>query len=415
MQVVYERCCGIDVHKQTVVACVIVPGPEGQPVKETRTFATMSEDLEGLAGWLAGLGVTHVTMESTGVYWKPVYNLLDGRFAILVVNAEHVKSLAGRKTDVQDAEWLADLLRHGLLKGSFIPSQVLRELRDLTRYRTKLGDERKSEVNRVHKVLEDANIKLASVASDVMGVSGRDMLERIVQGESDPAVLAELAKGRLRDKQALLLKALSGRVRPHHRFMLAQHLSHIDFLDEAIAQLDQQIEEQMRPFAAALATWDSLPGINRRIAEIIIAEIGADLEPFADAEHLASWAGMCPGNNESAGKRKSGKTRKGSPWLRRALIEAAHGAAHTKGKYFQALYRRLAARRGKQRAAVAVGHSLLVTGYYLITRQTTYQDLGANYFDERNREAVKRQSVRRLERLGYQVELVPTGTPAPAG
>src|SRR5512136_3468050 len=336
MQVVYERCCGIDVHKQTVVACVIVPGADGQPAKEIRTFATMSEDLEALAGWLSELGVTHIAMESTGVYWKPVYNLLEGRFAILVVNAEHIKALAGRKTDVQDAEWIADLLRHGLLRGSFIPSQVLRELRDLTRYRTKLGDERVSEINRVQKVLEDANIKLASVASDVMGVSGRAMLDQIVQGQADPAVLAELAKGRLRDKQELLLKALSGRVRAHHRFMLAQHLSHIDFLDEAITQLDRQIAEQMRPFESAIAAWDSLPGINRRIAEIVIAEIGPDLAPFEDAEHLASWAGMCPGNNESAGKRKSGKTRKGSPWLRRALIEAAHGAAHTKHKYFQA-------------------------------------------------------------------------------
>ena len=256
----------------------------------------------------------------------------------------------------------------------------------------------------MQKVLEDANIKLASVASDVMGVSARAMLDQIVQGQTDAALLAELAKGRLRDKQDLLLKALSGRVRPHHRFMLAQHLSHIDFLDEAIDQLDQQIQEQMRPFAAALATWDSLPGINQRIAEIIVAEIGADLEPFEDADHLASWAGMCPGNNESAGKRKSGRTRKGSPWLRRALIEAAHGAAHTKHKYFQALYRRLAARRGKQRAAVAVGHSLLVTGYYLITRQTKYEDLGGNYFDERDREAVKRRAVKRLEKLGYQVQ-----------
>jgi transposase len=411
MQVVYERCCGIDVHKRTVVACAIVPGPDGQPVKETRTFDTLTAHLEALAEWLQSLGVTHVAMESTGVYWKPVYNLLDGRFAILVVNAEHIKALAGRKTDVQDAERIADLLRHGLLKGSFIPSAELRALRDLTRYRTKLGDERVSEINRVQKVLEDANIKLASVATDVMGVSGRAMLDQIVQGQADPAVLAELAKGRLRDKLDLLQKALSGRVQAHHRFMLAQHLSHIDFLDEAIVQLDQQIQEQMRPFAAALAAWDSLPGINQRIAEIVVAEIGADLQPFEDADHLASWAGMCPGNNESAGKRYSGKTRKGSPWLRRALVEAAHGAARTKHKYFQALYGRLAARRGKQRALIAVGHSLLVTGYYLITRQTKYEDLGGNYFDERDREAVKRRAVKRLEKLGYQVQLVPAAVP----
>jgi transposase len=346
-------------------------------------------------------------MESTGVYWKPVYNLLDGRFEVLVVNAEHVKALSGRKTDVADAEWIADLLRHGLLKGSFIPSALLRELRDLTRYRTKLGDERKSEVNRLQKVLEDANIKLASVATDVMGASGRAILNELVAGHTDPALLAELAKGRLREKQDLLEKALRGTLKDHHRFMLAQHLSHIDFLDEAIERLDAQIGEQMRPFEATIQRWDSLPGINRRIAEIVIAEVGADLQPFEDAEHLASWAGMCPGNHKSAGKRFSGKTRKGSKWLRRALIEAAHGAAHTKEKYFQAQYRRLAARRGKQRAAVAVGHSLLVTGYYLITRQETYRDLGANYFDERDREAVKRRAVRRLENLGFQVQLQP--------
>jgi transposase len=301
MEVKYERCCGIDVHKKTVVACVIVPGSDGQPTKETQTFETMTEDLEALSRWLSACGVTHVAMESTGVYWKPVYNLLDGRFEVLVVNAEHVKALSGRKTDVADAAWLADLLRHGLLKGSFIPSVLLRELRDLTRYRTKLTDERKSEVNRLQKVLEDANLKLASVASDVMGVSGRAILNELVQGNTDPALLAELAKGRLREKHDLLEKALRGTLSPHHRFLLAQHLSHIDFLDEAIARLDAQIGEQMRPFEATLERWDSLPGINRRIAEIIIAEVGVDLEPFEDAAHLASWAGMCPGNNESGG------------------------------------------------------------------------------------------------------------------
>ena len=346
MQVVYERCCGIDVHKQTVVACAIVPGADGQASKETRTFGTMTENWRR---WrLVGeLGVTHVAMESTGVYWKPVFNLLDGRFAILVVNAEHVKALAGRKTDVQDAEWMADLLRHGLLKGSFIPSEVLRELRDLTRYRTKLGDERKSEVNRVQKVLEDANIKLASVAIDVMGVSGRAMLAELVKGETDPALLAELAKGRLRDKQELLQKALSGRVRPHHRFMLAQHLSHIDFLDEAIAQLDQQIEEQMRPFAAALATWDSLPGINQRLAEIIVAEIGPDLSP------LRMPSTSPPGPACVRQQRECRQTQERQNPQRQSLAaprtdRSGPWRSHTKHKYFQALYRRLAARRGKQ-------------------------------------------------------------------
>lgn len=411
MQVVYERCCGLDVHKGTVVACALV-SEEGKGLfREVRTFGSMTGDLQDLGDWLAGLGITHVVMESTGVYWKPVYNLLDGRFALLVVNAQHLKALAGRKTDVQDAEWLADLLRHGLLKGSFIPSQELRELRDLTRYRTRLGDERKSEVNRIHKVLEDANIKLANVASDIMGVSGRAMLAELVQGHTSAEVLAELAKGRLREKRELLEKALQGRVRSHHRFMLAQHLSHIDFLEEAIRQLDMQIEEQMRPFAASLEKWDSLPGINQRLAEILVAEMGADLEPFEDAEHLASWAGMCPGNNESGGKRRSGKTRRGSPWLRRALVEAAHGAARTKQKYFQTLYRRLAARRGKQRALIAVGHSLLVTGYHLIRCNRTYQDLGADYFDRRDQDAVRKRAVRRLERLGYRVRLTPLQAP----
>jgi transposase len=407
MEVKYERSCGIDVHKKSITACVIVPGEDGQPAKETRSYGTMTDELMGLSAWLKERGVTHVAMESTGVYWKPVYNLLEGEFEILVVNAEHIKKWAGRKTDVQDAEWIADLLRHGLLRGSFIPSAELRELRDLTRYRTKLGDERKSEVNRLQKVLEDANIKLASVVSDVMGVTGRAILAELVQGQSDPALMAELAKGRLRDKQDLLEKALSGTIKSHHRFMLAQHLSHIDYLEEAIARLDAEIAQKMRPFEATIAIWDSQPGINRRLAEIIMAEIGVDLGPFPDAQHLASWAAVCPGNDESAGKRRSGKTRKGSPWLRRALTEAAHGAAHTKGSYYQAQYHRIAARRGKQRAIIAVGHSLLVTGYYLVTRQQTYQDLGSNYFDEHDRENVKRRAVKRLEQLGFQVQLTP--------
>ncbi len=365
----------------------------------------MSDDLLDLSAWLKEHGVTTVALESTGVYWKPVFNLLDGQFDILVVNPEHIKKLTGRKTDSADAEWIADLLRHGLLRGSFIPSALLRELRDLTRYRTKLGDERTSEVNRLQKVLEDANIKIASVMKDIMGVSGRAILAHLLEGQTDPALLAELAQGNLRQKMALLEKALTGTVKDHHRFMLMQHLSHVDYLDEAIERLDQEIADKIRPFEAQVAVWDSLPGIGTRLAEIIVAEIGADLKPFADANHLASWGGMCPGNHESAGKRRTGKTRKGSKWLRRALNEAAHGAARTKQSYFQALYHRLAARRGKQRAVMAVGHSLLVTGYYLITRQQAYQDLGNTYFDQRNRETVKRRAIRKLEQLGFQVQI----------
>jgi transposase len=407
MEVKYERCCGIDVHKKTVVACVIVPGSDGQVLKVKQSFGTMQDELHDLAGWLKEQGVTTVAIESTGVYWKPVFNLLDGQFEILVVNPEHIKKLAGRKTDVADAEWIADLLRHGLLRGSFIPSALLRQLRDLTRYRTKLGDERSSEVNRVQKVLEDANIKMASVMSDVMGLSGRAILAQLVAGQTDPALLADLAQGKLRKKQDQLEKALAGTVNDHHRFLLAQHLSHIDYLDEAIEQLDQEIADKMGPFEAQLQVWDSLPGIGRWTAEIIVAEIGADLKPFEDAQHLASWSGMCPGNNESGGKRRSGKTRRGSKWLRRALTEAALAAARKKHSYFQAQYYRLVGRRGKQRAAVAVGHSLLVTGYYLITTQRAYQDLGDTYFDERNRETAKRRAVRKLQQLGFHVQITP--------
>ena len=412
MQVQYTRCAGLDVHKATVVGCVIVPDATGSPVKETRTFSTMTGELTTLAQWMQAQGVTHVAMESTGVYWKPVYNVLEGMFELLVVNPTAIKKLKN-KTDVADAEWIADLLRHGLLKGSFIPSAQQRVVRDLTRYRTTLLDDRTREVNRLQKVLEAANLKLASVATDSMGVSGRAILQQLIEGHSDPATLAELAKGRLREKRALLEQALQGTLQPHHRFMLIQHLSHIDFLDEQIAKLDAEVAEQMRPFEAAMVRWDQLPGINQRNAQVIVAEAGADLKQFADAAHCASWAAMCPGNRESGGKRQSGKTNKGNVWLRRALIEAAHGAARKKNSYFAALYHRLAGRRGKKRALVAVGHSLLVSGYHMITKQTDYKDLGNTYFDERNREAVKRRMVKRLEQLGYEVELKPE-TVAPA-
>ncbi len=406
MEVKYERCCGIDVHKKSISACAIVPSAEGQVLKVKRRFGTMSEDLLDLSAWLTDQAVTTLAIESTGVYWKGLYNLLEGQFEIVVVNPEHVKKLTGRKTDMAAAEWRADLLRHGLLRGSFIPTPLLRELRDLTRYRTKVGDERKSEVNRLQKVLEDANIKIASVMSDIMGVSGRAILAQILEGQTDPALLADLAQGQLRKKMDALERALTGTVKDHHRFMLIQHLSHIDYLDEAIERLDQEIAAKIRPFEAQVAVWDSLPGIGTRVAEIIVAEIGADLTPFEDAQHLASWGGMCPGNNESAGKRRTGKTRKGSKWLRRALTEAANSAVHSKQSYFRAQYYRIASRRGKQRAAIAVGHALLVTGYYLMTRQQSYQDLGNAYFDERNREPVKRRAIRKLEQLGFQVQIV---------
>jgi transposase len=351
-------------------------------------------------------------MESTGIYWKPIYNLLEGQFEVLVVNAQHIKAVPGRKTDVKDAEWIADLLQHGLLKASFIPPSEQRELRDLTRYRSTLIAERSRTANRLQKVLEDANIKLASVTTDVLGMSGRDMLGAILAGEADSLVLAQLARGRLREKHEELVRALAGRVRIHHRFLIAEHLGHIDYLDEAIERVSTQIEEQLRPFEEELARLDTIPGISRRAAEVLLAEIGPDMSRFPTAGHLASWAGMCPGNNESAGKHLSGRTRKGSPWLRQVLVEAAHGASHTKNSYLSAQYRRLAARRGRKKALIAVGHSILIMAYYVLVRKEEYRELGGNYFDERERQAVERRLVRRLERLGYQVSLQPIGQAA---
>lgn len=303
------------------------------------------------------------------------------------------------------------MLQHGLLQPSFIPPAEQRELRDLTRYRSTLITERSRTANRLQKVLEDANIKLASVTTDVLGMSGRDMLAAILEGQTDSLVLAQLARGRLRDKHEQLVRALAGRVKAHHRFLIAEHLSHIDYLDEAIERVSAQIEEQLRPFEEELARVDTIPGVSHRVAEVLLAEIGADMSRFPTAGHLASWAGMCPGNNESAGKRISGRTRKGSPWLRQVLVEAAHGASHTKNSYLSAQYRRLAARRGRKKALIAVGHSILVMAYYVLVREEEYRELGGNYFDERERMAVERRLVRRLEKLGYQVSLQPA-TPA---
>jgi transposase len=408
MQVVHERCCGLDVHKRTVVACVLSPGAAGQPRKEVRTFGTMTEDLERLADWLTERGVTHAVLESTGSYWKPIWNILEERrFALVLANAAHVKHVPGRKTDVKDAEWLADLLRHGLVRGSFVPDREQRELRELTRYRTSLVEERTAAVNRLQKVLEGANVKLASVASDVTGVSARAMLAELVAGATDATALAELAMGRLREKIGALQQALTGRVGDHQRFLLAQQLAHIDFLDEQIARLDAEVTERTRPFAAEIARLDTIPGVSQRVAEILVTEIGTALDRFPTAGHLASWAGMCPGNDESAGKRRSGKTRKGSPAVRRALVQAAHAAGRSRKSYLGAQYRRLAARRGTKKAAVAVGHSIVVIAYYLLTRGTVYEDLGPLYFDQRDRDAVRRRLVGRLEQLGYKVTTEP--------
>jgi transposase len=408
MEIVYARCCGRDVHKRTVVACLHVPGPAGAPSKQIRTFGTMTRDLLALSDWLAAAGCTHVAMEATGVFWKPIYNLLEGSFALVVVNAQHSKAVPGRKTDVRDAEWIADLLRHGLLRASFIPDRPQRELRELTRYRTTLIHERANEVNRLQKVLEGATSKLASVATDILGKSGRDLLEALVGGASDSALLAQRARGRLREKLPQLEQALAGQFGTHHRFLLAQQLAHIDFLDASLERVSTEIAERVRPCEAEVARLQSIPGVGRRTAEVLVAESGVDLTRFPTARHLASWAGRCPGNDESAGKRRSGRTRKGSPWLRTALVEAGQAAARTKETYLAAQYRRLAARRGAKRAAVAVAHSLLVMVYALLTQPTDYHELGGHYFDERDRQAVERRLVHRLEALGYTVSLAPS-------
>ena len=405
MEILYRCCCGMDVHKKFVVACLLRIDEQGEETRHVQRFETYTEDLLRLSDWLTRSGCTHVAMESTGVYWKPIYNLLEGQLELLVVNAHHIKAVPGRKTDVKDSEWIAELLQHGLLKASFIPPQSQRDWRDLTRYRTSLVQERVRIVNRLQKVLEDANLKLAGVATDVMGKSGRVMLEAILTGATDPEQLAELAKGRLRKKLPQLKQALNGRVREHHRFLLVEQLSHIDYLDEAIGRLSGEIAERLRPFQAEIQRLDTIPGINRAIAEVLLAEIGPDMNRFPDAHHLASWAGMCPGHNESGGKRQSGKTRKGNRWLRQALIEAAHGASHTKDTYLSSQYRRLVGRRGKKRALVAVGHSLLVIAYHVLNRQATYVELGSNYFEQLHRCRLEQNLVQRLQKLGYTVTL----------
>jgi transposase len=406
MQVIHKRCCGLDIHKKIIVACLRILTGEGTFSKEVRTFGSTTRDLLKLSDWLTANACTHVAMESTGVYWKPVYNILEGHFELLLVNAQHIKAVPGRKTDIKDAEWIAELLQFGLLRASFVPEPSQRELRDLTRLRISLVREHARAINRLQKILEDANIKLASVASDVMGVSARAMLNAIVEGKTDPVLLADMAQKRLREKIPQLQEALTGRVTSHHRFMIEQFLLHIDDLDTSIDRLNEELEKRCRPlFEVELELLDSIPGINIWKAQELIAEIGVDMTRFPTAQHLASWAGMCPGNNESAGKRKSGKTRKGNRWLEYSLVGAAHGASRTKNTYLQAQYHRIAGRRGKKKAIVALGHSILVITYHVLSRLKPYKDLGANHFDELDREGVRKRLVRRLERLGYDVAL----------
>ncbi len=401
MEVVHERCCGLDVHKKTVMACVLTP--QG---KESRAFGSMTKDLLALGDWLMERGVTYVAMESTGVFWKPVYNLLEGLgLTLLVVNAQHIKAVPGRKTDVKDAEWIADLLRHGLVRGSFIPERPQRELREVVRYRKSLTQQRAQVVNRIQKVLEGANIKLSSVASNVVGVSGRSMLEALIAGIEEPQSMASLAKGRLRKKATALGAALQGLVGPHQRLLLQSLLRHLDFLNGEIAHMDEEIAARLHPFEEAIQRLDTIPGVGRRTAEAIMAETGVDMSRFPSAAHLASWARVCPGNHESAGKRKSGRTGEGNPWLRQALVEAAWATIRTRDTYLSAQYHRLASRRGAKRAILAVAHTILRIIYHLLHRGTTYQELGGNYFDEHNRQAAVRRAIHRIERLGYKVTL----------
>jgi transposase len=403
MDVTNTRCAGLDIHKRDVVACRLYEGDDGKALKDIASFETTTAGLLELRQWLKAVSIEQVAMESTGEYWKPVYTILEGEFEVLVVNAQHLKAVPGRKTDIKDAEWIAKLLHHGLLKGSFIPAQAQRDVRELTRLRSTVMADRARTVNRLQKVLEQANLKLASVVSDVMGTSARAMLNAIVEGQTDPKTLADLAQGRLREKVDRLEQALQGRVRDVHRFMLADALAQIDYYDERLARISQQIEDLLRPFDQQLSNLDTIPGIGKQVAQVILAEVGADMSRFPTDSHLAAWAGVAPGNNQSGGKRLSGTARKGSPALRRALVQAAHAASKTKHTYLSAQYHRLAARRGRKRAILAVAHSILVIGYHILKDGTTYQELGADFFDRRARDGTARHLTRRLQRLGFSV------------
>ena len=405
MQTLVECGCGLDVHQATVVACLLMVRKDGRVQKQIRTFGTITQELVCLREWLLSEGCTHLAMESTGVYWKPVYAILEGALEIVVANAQHVKKVPGRKTDVKDAEWLADLLCHGLLRPSFVPPKPIRELRDLTRYRRKLVESQAAERNRLLKLLETANIKLSSVATDVFGVSGRLMLRALIEGKATPQEMAELAKRRLRHKIPELELALEGRVEEHHHFLLKLQLERLESVEKDLETLEQRIQEKLKPYAAQLALLDEIPGVDWTLAAVIIAELGVDMSVFANVSQLTSWAGVCPGNNESAGKRKSSRIPKGNVYLKTALVEAANSAAKAKGTYLRDKFYRLKARRGYKRAAVAIAHKILVAIYHMLSQQVSYNDLGDLYLDKLNKNHLTRNLVHRLERLGYQVSL----------
>jgi transposase len=406
MEVLYPRCCGLDVHKASLAACILITGSEGKQ-RHVRRFGTMTQDVMKLADWLEGHSVRTLAMESTGVYWKPIWNQLEYRFDLILVNAQHIKTVPGRKTDIRDCEWIAELLQHGLLRGSFVPPEPVRELRDLNRNRAILVQQRATVSNRIEKVLEDANIKLASVASHVLGQSGRAMLHAMVDGISDPERLAEMARAKLRNKIPELRLAFEGRFGERHRFQMSELLDQLQFLDATVAEYDQQIDQRSQPLHDKIDLLMTIPGVDRITASSMIAEIGGDMSQFPSAQHLASWAGICPGSKESAGKHYSGKTRKGSRWLGRVLCQAAWAASHTKNTYLSAQFRRIAAKRGKQRAIVAVGHSILVAAFYILKRNEPYREAGGSYFERINPDGLRRYLVKRLERLGHKVVLEP--------
>lgn len=410
LKVFYKCCCGIDVHRSIIKANLRRTGVKGKKdIDEVRKFGTMTRDLLALSDWLKEAGCTHIAIESTGVFWKPVYNILGVNFKVILVNARHYRGVPGHKTDAKDCRWLCELLQHGLLKASFIPPQPIRELRDLTRQRRRLIQEMSAAVNRIHKVLQDANIKLSSVLTDIMGKSGQEMLEHLIKGETDAVKIANCAHGRMKEKVEQLTYALEGKVTPHHRFMLSKHMKQIRFLEEMVQEFNQQIDDHIKAqgedFSELIPLLSTLPGTDKQSAEEIVAEIGADMSQFPTEENLSSWAGMCPGNNETGGKRKSGKTTKGSRWLRATLGEIAWAASRTKGTYLSARYKRIVRRRGKKRSIIAVGHTMLVMSYHMIKHRLPYNELGDDYFNKMDEEKFTNSMVKRLEKLGYKVEL----------
>jgi transposase len=406
-EAVLERGCGLDVHQKTITACLLIGPLQEQPRESLRTFQTTTRGLLSLRDWLQHHGCTHVAIESTGIYWRPVFHILEEAVSVLLVNASHMKQVPGRKTDLKDAQWIARLLRWGLLKPSLVPPTPIRELRDLCRYRRKLIEQASAEKNRVQKVLEDANIKLASVASNVFGVSGRAMIKALLETDMTPEEMAGLAKGKLREKIPELIEALEGNVSEHHRFLIGMHLEHMGYLKEAVAKLDDRIAEKMQPYQRQIENIRTTPGFDVVSAQHAFAEIGGDIAVFPSERHIASWAGLCPGNNESAGKQKSGRTTKGNNWLKSILVQTAHASCRTKDTYLKSFYRRVAARRGKGRAIVAIAHKQIRAIYHELKEDKPYMELGPDFFDRLNQKALEQRLKRRLEDLGYRVQLSP--------